>query len=108
MTRKFDDAWLASRAKGDGLSYPADKPVKRIDYVFLRKGELRAKKSWVVNSMASDHLPVVVEVEVVGAQKSEVRGQQSEVNCHFCLRLGRIPCGNALPYRGVRDTFGCA
>lgn len=66
MTGKFDDAWLSSRAKGDGLSYPADKPVKRIDYVFLSKGEgLRAKKSWVVNSLASDHLPVVVDVEVV-------------------------------------------
>jgi hypothetical protein len=23
-------------------------------------------------------------------------------------RLGRIPCGMAVPYRGLQDKFGCA
>ena len=48
MRTKFDDAWVkASRAKGDRFSYPADKPMKRIDHIFYSKG-VRAKKAWVV------------------------------------------------------------
>lgn len=65
MLRGFDDAWLASRVKGLGLSYPADKPVKRIDYIFLRTNDRwRVKKVWVVETVASDHLPVVADVEL--------------------------------------------
>jgi endonuclease/exonuclease/phosphatase family metal-dependent hydrolase len=38
------------------LSYPADKPVKRIDYVFTRRSDrIRAKQAWLVNTLASDH-----------------------------------------------------
>ena len=50
MRTKFDDAWLKSRAKGDGFSYPADKPAKRIDHIFFGRG-LRAKKSWIVEPL---------------------------------------------------------
>src|SRR5215213_5114912 len=65
MRTKFDDAWITSRAKGDGFSYPADKPVKRIDHIFYRTGDrLRAKKAWVVTTLASDHVPVVAELEI--------------------------------------------
>ena len=65
MRTKFDDAWVTSRAKGDGFSYPADKPVKRIDHIFYRTGDrVRAKKSWVVATLASDHIPVVAELEI--------------------------------------------
>ena len=53
----------ASRAKGDGFSYPADKPMKRIDHIFLSKG-VRAKKAWVVATLASDHIPVVADLEI--------------------------------------------
>lgn len=61
----FDDAWITSRAKGDGFSYPADKPVKRIDHIFYRSGEgMRAKKAWVVETLASDHIPVVATIEI--------------------------------------------
>ena len=63
MRTKFDDAWVTSRATGDGFSYPADKPVKRIDHIFYSKG-VRAKKAWVVETLASDHVPVVADVEV--------------------------------------------
>ena len=59
----FDDAWIASKAKGDGFSYPADKPVKRIDHIFYR-GHVRSKKAWVVETLASDHVPVVAELEI--------------------------------------------
>lgn len=63
MRTKFDDAWVVSRAAGDGFSYPADKPAKRIDHIFTSKG-VRAKKAWVVETLASDHVPVVAEVEL--------------------------------------------
>src|SRR5215217_9631678 len=65
MRTRFDDAWITSHAKGDGFSYPADKPVKRIDHIFYRtKAGVRAKKAWVVETLASDHLPVVATIEI--------------------------------------------
>ena len=65
MRTLFDDAWIVSRAKGDGFSYPADKPVKRIDHIFYRTGDgMRAKKAWVVETLASDHVPVVATIEI--------------------------------------------
>ena len=64
MLNRFDDAWLQSRQTTNGLSYPADKPTKRIDYAFVRKSDgLKVKKAWVVDTLASDHIPVVAEVE---------------------------------------------
>ena len=63
MRTRFDDAWIVSGAKGDGFSYPADKPAKRIDHIFSSKG-VKAKKAWVVETLASDHIPVVADVEV--------------------------------------------
>ncbi len=65
MLTRFEDAWLRSRAKGEGLSYPADKPVKRIDYVFTHQADrIRAKKAWMVSTLASDHLPLVADLEI--------------------------------------------
>lgn len=65
MLNQFDDAWLKSRQTTNGLSYPADKPTKRIDYAFVRKSDgLNVKKAWVVDTLASDHIPVVAEVEL--------------------------------------------
>ena len=65
MLTKFADSWLDSSAKGQGLSYPADKPVKRIDYIFYRTEDgLSAKKTWVVNTQGSDHVPVVTELDL--------------------------------------------
>ena len=65
MSQGFDDAWLRSRAKDVGLTYPADKPLKRIDYVFTRKADRpKVKKAWVVNTLASDHLPLVADLEL--------------------------------------------
>lgn len=65
MLGSFADAWVGSRAKGEGLSYPADKPAKRIDYVFTRQSDrMRARKAWIVDTLASDHLPVVADLEI--------------------------------------------
>jgi endonuclease/exonuclease/phosphatase family metal-dependent hydrolase len=65
MLARFHDSWLCASAKGPGLSYPADKPLKRIDYVFTRRSDrIRAKKAWIVNALASDHLPLVTDLEL--------------------------------------------
>lgn len=64
MLTKFVDAWVVSRAKGDGFSYPADKPVKRIDHIFFGGGAFKAKKSVVVETLASDHVPVMAELQL--------------------------------------------
>ena len=65
MLTKFADVWTARRAKEDGLSYPADAPAKRIDYIFYRTSDdVRVKKVWVVKTPASDHLPVVAELSI--------------------------------------------
>lgn len=65
METKFQDTWVTAKGKEAGLSYPADKPAKRIDYIFTRGHDrLRAKQAWLVSTQASDHLPVVVDLEI--------------------------------------------
>jgi endonuclease/exonuclease/phosphatase family metal-dependent hydrolase len=54
------DAWKECGA-GEGLTYPADKPVKRIDYLFLAAG-LRCTKAEVIETRVSDHRPLLVSL----------------------------------------------
>ncbi len=70
----FADGWRRARGPsaefpGDGATYPADKPAKRIDYVFYRNlGEDRPPaddedaSQAVPDTLASDHRPVVVRL----------------------------------------------
>lgn len=63
MKEKFEDAWEAA-GKGEGLTYPAHEPVKRIDYIFFKEDSgktLKLNSITVINSDASDHLPVIAE-----------------------------------------------
>ena len=65
MLAAFEDVWMRNRSKDEGLTYPADKPVKRIDYIFTRRSDgIKNGKAWVVNTLASDHLPLVADVGV--------------------------------------------
>jgi endonuclease/exonuclease/phosphatase family metal-dependent hydrolase len=65
ISKQFRDVWMETKAQEAGLSYPADKPVKRIDYIMFRPNEkIRAQSAWTVNTLASDHLPVVAELEL--------------------------------------------
>ncbi len=52
------DAWKECGA-GDGFTYPADKPIKRIDYLFLTAG-LRCTHAEVIDTRVSDHRPLLV------------------------------------------------
>jgi endonuclease/exonuclease/phosphatase family metal-dependent hydrolase len=73
MKEDFIDAWEAA-GTGAGFTYPADTSKKRIDYIFVSKptrGEsqsaslsLRPVAARVVQSDASDHLPLLVEFEL--------------------------------------------
>jgi endonuclease/exonuclease/phosphatase family metal-dependent hydrolase len=47
--------------KGSGLSYPDDKPVKRIDYLFMND-DVRCKVGRVLDTNASDHRPVLIQL----------------------------------------------
>ena len=56
----FRDAW-SECGSGDGFTYPADKPVKRIDYLFLTGG-LSCSSAQVIDTQISDHRPLLVVV----------------------------------------------
>jgi endonuclease/exonuclease/phosphatase family metal-dependent hydrolase len=58
---RLRDAWPAD--SGAGFTYPADLPVKRIDYVLVSP-DFRVVGATVPASEASDHRPVVVDLTV--------------------------------------------
>lgn len=56
---------LAANAQPQPLTFPADKPVKRIDYIFINRfATAKAEAARVIETNASDHLPVVVDVQI--------------------------------------------
>ena len=55
----FLDAWAACGGAGDGLTYSAARPVKRIDYLFVL-GRAGCRAARVIASDASDHRPLLV------------------------------------------------
>jgi endonuclease/exonuclease/phosphatase family metal-dependent hydrolase len=56
------DAWLEC-GRGDGFTYPADKPIKRIDYLYLA-GATTCTNAVVLPTTASDHRPLLVTVRL--------------------------------------------
>lgn len=61
LGQTFDDTWMLV-GNGDGFTIPAEKPRKRIDYIWISKEKsLVPLKVWVPQSDASDHLSVVGE-----------------------------------------------
>ena len=59
LLKHLHDAWPAS--SGAGLTYPADNPVKRIDYV-LASSQFSVRSASVPVTEASDHRPVVIDL----------------------------------------------
>src|SRR5712691_3103316 len=39
VSDRFNDAWIDRGLTDPGYSYPADKPAKRIDYIFMRRSD---------------------------------------------------------------------
>ena len=75
IAKGFEDCWNAVHATG-GATYPSNSPQKRIDYVFVSnqqpgtstgnsQANLRPVSARVLQSTASDHLPLVVDLHVV-------------------------------------------
>jgi len=62
----WKDGWRCG--SGNGFTYPAKLPVKRIDYLLLPL-ELRCRTARVIESQASDHLPVLYEIETVARSR---------------------------------------
>ena len=61
----FDDAWMLSgKEEKSGMSYPCDEPNIRIDYILLEKGKIIVNDANVLSTRVSDHLPVIVDVEI--------------------------------------------
>ena len=61
LSETMDDTW-ALAGQGDGFTIPAEKPRKRIDYIWISKDKsLESLKVWVPPSDASDHLPLISE-----------------------------------------------
>lgn len=56
------DAWVVC-GKGDGFTYPADVPIKRIDYLYLT-GAATCSRAEVPETTASDHRPLLVTVQL--------------------------------------------
>lgn len=52
------DAWTEC-GKGDGFTFPAAKPIKRIDYLFLTD-PIRCTDARVIETTISDHRPLLV------------------------------------------------
>jgi endonuclease/exonuclease/phosphatase family metal-dependent hydrolase len=63
LTEFLVDAWTVA-GEGDGFTIPANKPNRRIDYIFYTPASpIVPKRVWVPVTEASDHRPVVAELE---------------------------------------------
>lgn len=64
MAAQFEDAW-ALVGSGEGFTIPVRRPNSRIDYVWFAGAEtLKPVRAEVLQSEASDHLPLLVEFEI--------------------------------------------
>jgi endonuclease/exonuclease/phosphatase family metal-dependent hydrolase len=62
VREQFDNAFELGGI-GHGYTSPADAPAEIIDYVFVSPG-IQVASAEVVNSLASDHLPVAAQVQL--------------------------------------------
>ncbi len=61
LAERLHDVW--EPAIGIGHTYPAGAPEARIDYVFVT-GQLTVRDADVIETDASDHLPILAELEL--------------------------------------------
>lgn len=82
LFNRFEDTWNAAE-NGDGYTFPADHPIKRIDYV-LTSPRMAADDAQVHPTLASDHLPVMTDVTfVTGNHSYSVEGMKFLVDTYF-------------------------
>lgn len=61
LSEQLQDVWVAG--DGDGFTIPVRDPRRRIDFLF-HSGDLVVDTAYVVQTDASDHLPVVAELRL--------------------------------------------
>lgn len=63
LLERLTDAWTASGDRGDGFTFPAPAPDRRIDYVLVGAG-IEVGAARVPDTRASDHRPVTADLVV--------------------------------------------
>jgi len=63
LLARTGDTWARANGTSGGLTYPADVPVKRIDYIAV-DGPIHARSTTVLDTQASDHRPVLARLLV--------------------------------------------
>lgn len=63
LTAHMTDSWAAP-GSGDGFTFPAEAPRRRIDYIFLGRRWPGPLETFVPETTASDHRPIVTTIPV--------------------------------------------
>lgn len=58
------DAWSALYPAAPGFTIPVRQPARRIDYVWISPASLAPLKMWIPVTEASDHLPLVADLQL--------------------------------------------
>lgn len=68
-----EGGWSRPPKTGSGYTFPADEPEREIDFIMLRPGDrFRVREHRVVaEAVASDHRPVLIDVELLPAISNE-------------------------------------
>jgi endonuclease/exonuclease/phosphatase family metal-dependent hydrolase len=64
MAGRLTDAYVAAGGPTPGFTYPAGRPERRVDYVFVGSGLQATAARVAAGELASSHLPVVVQVQI--------------------------------------------
>ena len=63
LLEHFNDAWQIA-GEGDGKSFPCIQPNIRIDFILVNKNSsINVKNAFLIPTQASDHLPVVADID---------------------------------------------
>lgn len=66
LYQQFKDTWRAT-GNGPGFTYSASNPDRRIDYILVSP-EIEIEDVQVIPTLASDHLPVLAELDLPGSE----------------------------------------
>ncbi|MBC8244619.1 MAG: endonuclease/exonuclease/phosphatase family protein [Verrucomicrobia bacterium] len=92
MRGKWTDSWSLV-GQGPGLTMTSDQPTRRIDYVWVSDMKnFKLRRAYVLTTDASDHLPVVAEMEFKPAPHPMENAQLALIIIVMTL-LSAIPIG---------------
>lgn len=68
LQETYTDVWRTS-GNGQGYTYPTTKPDRRIDYILVSP-RIKVNKATILESTASDHLPVIAKITLIPGNHS--------------------------------------